>query len=137
MARTAPMETDLVDAVASRLMQDEVVGAFSEGHIGGVGTFENLPRYIEIGYTSDDSVANSPNKRQLVTIHVWSKSDTTKEIHDVLRAAEQAISAMDNRLAPKREFSEVRYDDRHAAYHGLLRLSLSPGGVLSTPENSG
>jgi hypothetical protein len=114
------MDADLVDAIATCLKQDDIVGGYVAGHIGRLGAFENVPRYIEIGHTGEE-----PTGRHLVTIHLWSKSETAKEIQGILQAAERSIKALDDQLVLKREFTEVRYDDRSASFHGLLRMSLS------------
>lgn len=122
MPRAAPKEADPVEAIMACLKQDAVVGEYAEGLIGRVGTLENRPRYIEIGHTREHPVAESASEGHLVTVHVWSKCPGSEEVLDVLHAAERAIAAMDHRRALKREFTEVRYDDRNASQHGLLRL---------------
>lgn len=124
MPRAAPKDADLVEAVTACLKRDAVVGGYVEGLIGPVGAFENLPRYIEIGHSRDHPVAESSSEGHLVTVHLWSKGETSQEVLNVLHAAERAIAAMDDGLALKREFAEVRYDDRNASQHGLLRLRL-------------
>lgn len=62
MPSTVPKDTDLVEAIAACLKEDDVVGKYVEGQIGRVGTFENLPRYIEIGHTREDPVAGSTRR---------------------------------------------------------------------------
>lgn len=122
MSRAVPMEVEVVDAIAACLKKDDVVGGYVNGNVGRIGSLEHLPKYIEIGHTYEAPAAGSSSAAHLVTNHVWSKSGTAQEIHDIMNAAERAMANEAELPSFRREFIQVRFDDRYASHHGLLRV---------------
>jgi hypothetical protein len=121
---------DLADAIAACLKQDPVVGRYVDGHVGRVGTFEDIPRYAEIGVSYEDPAAEASAGSHLLTIHLWSRSENPEVMQSILDAAERAIAASESQLALKREYTELRFDDRFSSFHGLLRVRLSRGSEV-------
>jgi methionyl-tRNA formyltransferase len=80
--------------------------------------------------------SGTPGDQHLLSIHIWSRTGSPGELEELLRAAEQAIISGGNDLNPRREFSEIRYDDEQGAYHGLLRMKLLCGqGTSDEPAD--
>jgi hypothetical protein len=134
--RAAPENPDLVGLVASWLRQDEAIGGFVGERIGSLGEYRVPPNYLEIGHTRIDDAFGTPGDQHLLSIHIWSRTGSPGELEELLRAAEQAIISGGNDLNPRREFSEIRYDDEQGAYHGLLRMKLLCGqGTSDEPAD--
>lgn len=86
--------------------------------------------YVTFGRSAvyDWSTGTESGTEQLFTLHVWSKGKGKREALEIMELAGRALhdaaleleghSLVNLRL----EFSEVRYDDRNEAYHGLLRF---------------
>jgi hypothetical protein len=103
--------------------------------LGGVKLFDHAPEnaafpYMTFGRTSvyDWATGAENEAEQLLTLHVWSKSEANKETLDIMDLVsarlENAALALDEhrRLHLRLEFTESRYDEELAACHGLLRF---------------
>lgn len=91
----------------------------------------NVPfPYVTFGRTSvhDWSSGTESGVEQVFTIHVWSKAkgkSETLEIMDLVQSRlASSLPAMDGHelVLLRPEFSEARYDEDLAVYHGLLRF---------------
>ncbi len=86
--------------------------------------------YITFGRTSihDWSTDTDDGAEHLFTLHVWSRGKGKKEALEIMELARQALhdaalALEEHSLVNLRlEFSDVRYDDRNEAYHGLMRF---------------
>ena len=103
--------------------------------LGGARLFDHAPENVPFPYmtfgrtgTYDWATGMENDAEQLVTLHVWSKSDGKTETPDVMelvsaRLKDAALALDEHRRANLRlEFSESRYDEDVSAYHGLLRF---------------
>lgn len=86
--------------------------------------------YVTFGRTSvyDWSTDTESGTEQLMTLHVWSKGKGKKEALEIMDLAREtlhdaALDLEEHSLVNLRlEFSEVRYDERNEAHHGVLRF---------------
>lgn len=93
--------------------------------------------YITFGRTSvyDWSTGTEDGNEHIFTLHAWSKAkgkaqalEIASGIRRVLHDA--GIAMAGHRLVSLREeFEEVRYDEDHAVYHGIVRFR-----ALTEPE---
>jgi len=103
--------------------------------LGGSRLFDHPPEnvpfpYMTFGRTSayDWSTGKESDAEQLLTLHVWSKSQVKQETLDIMAVVrarlEDTALALDEhgRAKLSLEFSESRYDEDVSAYHGLLRF---------------
>ncbi|TGQ46802.1 DUF3168 domain-containing protein [Mesorhizobium sp. M00.F.Ca.ET.216.01.1.1] len=103
--------------------------------LGGARLFDHVPAnakfpYMTFGRTSVyDWVTGAENDaEQLVTLHVWSKSEAKQETLDIMELVsarlQDAVLALDehHRARLRLEFTESRYDEDLSAHHGLLRF---------------
>ncbi|MER8832144.1 DUF3168 domain-containing protein [Mesorhizobium sp. M0909] len=103
--------------------------------LGDARLFDRAPEnvafpHMTVGRTSvyDWATGTENNAEQLLTLHVWSKSEASKETTDIMdlvsaRLRDAALSLGDHRRAHlKLEFAEARYDEDLSAHHGLLRF---------------
>jgi len=122
---------ELQKAVFARLSAEAALTAL----LDGAKIYDHAPAnvafpYITFGHTSlyDWSTATESGTEQLFTLHVWSKAKGKKEALDIMAVAERllhdvALPLDGHALVNCRlEFSEARYDDDLAVYHGLLRF---------------
>ena len=122
---------ELQKAVLAALAGDEDLTAA----LGGPRIFDHVPAdtpfpYLTFGRTSvfDWSTSSEAGFEQLLTLHAWSKAQgktEALEIMDLVAALlnDQPLTLESHRLVSiRQEFSEVRYDDDLAVYHGLLRF---------------
>ena len=86
--------------------------------------------YVTFGRTSvyDWSTGTEDGSEHVFTIHVWSKARGKSEAVGIMEIVRGALHDADLALDGftlvnlRREFEEVRYEDDHAVYHGLLRF---------------
>ncbi|MES0099915.1 DUF3168 domain-containing protein [Mesorhizobium sp. M0019] len=103
--------------------------------LGDARLFDRAPEnvafpHMTFGRTSvyDWATGMENDAEQLLTLHVWSKSEASKETNDIMdlvstRLRDTALSLGEHRRAYlKLEFAEARYDEDLSAHHGLLRF---------------
>jgi hypothetical protein len=103
--------------------------------LGGASLFDHIPQnvpfpYMTFGRTSayDWATGKENDAEQLLTLHVWSKSEGTTETLDIMALVsarlKEAALALDEhrRVNLTLEFTESRYDEDLSAHHGLLRF---------------
>ena len=127
MTRVAAEEADPVAIIVACLKQDSAIAEFVGGRVGRVGDHQEAPNAIEIGYTQSNLDADGADAHHLVTVHVWSRHGSAADVRKVLEQAERAITSSDLGLSFTAQYSEVRFDERLASNHGLLRLSVESG----------
>ena len=122
---------DLQKAVLAALADDEDLTSA----LGGARIYDHVPAdtpfpYLTFGRTSvfDWSTSTEAGFEQLLTLHAWSKAQGKTEALEIMdlvaaRLNDQPLTLESHRLVSiRQEFSEVRYDEDLAVYHGLLRF---------------
>ena len=127
MTRAAAGEADPLAIIVACLKQDSAVAEFVGGRVGRVGDHQEFPNAIEIGYTQSHLDADGGDEHRVVTVHVWSRHGSAADVRKVLEQAERAIMSNDRGLSFTAQYSEVRFDERLASNHGILRLSVESG----------
>lgn len=102
---------------------------------GTARIFDDVPQrpvfpYVTLGQSTlrDWSTATDDGAEHLVTLHVWSRADGRREVHELmsaLRAAlhEQPLVLEGHHLVNLRhEQSEARREPDGETYHGIVRL---------------
>lgn len=102
--------------------------------LGGARIHDHAPAnvafpYLTFGRTSlfDWSTSTEDGNEHLFTVHVWSKSNGKAEafaiadrVQEILHDAGLEMTGH-HLVSLRQELEEVRYNDDHAVYHGLLR----------------
>ncbi|CAG0994369.1 MAG: DUF3168 domain-containing protein [Rhizobiaceae bacterium] len=127
---TAPA-AELQKAVFAALAGDAAIVAA----LGGGKIYDHVPAgtafpYVTFGRTSvyDWSTATESGTEQLFTLHVWSKARGRAEALAIIERIgallhDQPLALDGHALVNLRqEFSEVRQDEDHDVYHGLVRF---------------
>lgn len=126
---TAP--GDLLQALFLRLKSDATLSSL----LGGAGLLERptdnaaFP-YVTCGRTSafDLDTGTDNDADQLVTLHVWSKTQGETETRLIMDSIEASLAGAALAIGPhgqtrlSLEFTEARYDEDLAVHHGLLRF---------------
>lgn len=123
---------ELQKAVFSALTGDAALVAL----LDGPKVYDHTPArvafpYITFGRTTgyDWDTATERGNEHLFTLHLWSNAKGKAESLDLIEAARQRLHdaplALDGGYALvnlREEFSEARFDEDLAVYHGLLRF---------------
>lgn len=102
--------------------------------LGGARIFDHAPAnvafpYLTFGRTSvfDWSTSTDDGNEHIFTVHVWSKSKGKGEALEIAARVKAVLHDADLSLGVyhlvslRQELEEVRFNDDHAVYHGLLR----------------
>lgn len=122
---------ELQKAVFGALTSDAALtDAIGAGRVHDHAPAELAFPYITFGRTSvyDWSTGTEDGNEHIFTLHAWSKAkgkaqalEIVTMIRRVLHDAGLAMTG--HRLVNLREeFEEVRYDEDHAVYHGIIRF---------------
>lgn len=125
---------------ASWALQKSIYQALSgdagvTANLGEGRIFDDPPQrstmpYVTFGQTTirDWSTGSEPGDEHVVTLHVWSRTDGRREVHDIMHAVRDALHDRDlsleaHRLVSLRHvLSEARRDPDSDTYHGIVRL---------------
>jgi hypothetical protein len=121
---------DLQKAIFTALRADAALAAMVGERILDQAPANVAFPYITFGRTAvyDWSTATESGTEHLFTLHVWSKGKGKKEALEIMQLAgaslhDNALELDGNSLVNLRlEFSEVRYDERSEAHHGVMRF---------------
>ncbi len=118
-------------AIYDRLTTDAGLSAL----LGGPRIHDDVPRgteppYVTLGQSTvrDWSTGGDDGHEHTLTLHVWSRTDGRRQVHEIMGAVRAALH--DAALAPTghrlvnlcQEFAETRRDADGKTYHGLLRF---------------
>lgn len=105
------------------------------GLLGSARIFDDVPQrsefpYLTLGQSTlrDWSTATDAGDEHLLTLHVWSRSDGRREVHELMAAVhgalhDRALALEGHRLVNLRhEFSDARREPDGETYHGIVRL---------------
>ena len=122
---------ELQKAVLAALAGDAALTAA----MGGARIHDHAPAnvafpYLTFGRTTvyDWSTDTELGNEHIFTIHVWSKTNGKSQALGVISIARQVLHDKDLVLSGHRlvnlrdEFEEVRFNEDHAVYHGILRF---------------
>jgi hypothetical protein len=103
--------------------------------LGAPRIFDDVPQRAEFPYVTlgqsvvrDWSTGGGPGEEHLVTLHVWSRAEGRREVHEIMgaiRAAlhDQALALEGHHLVNLRyELSESRREPDGETCHGIVRL---------------
>jgi len=122
---------DLQKAVFTVLTADEALTT----KLGGARIHDQAPAnvafpYLTFGRTSvfDWSTSTENGDEHIFSVHVWSKAKGKAEALEIADLVKQTLHdkslAMETHrlVSLRQEYEEVRYNDDHAVYHGMVRF---------------
>lgn len=105
------------------------------GILGAPRIFDDVPQrsefpYLTLGQSTlrDWSTGTDRGDEHLLTLHVWSRAEGRREVHELLAALQSALhdrplALEGHRLVNLRhEFSDARREPDGETYHGVVRL---------------
>ena len=105
------------------------------GILGAPRIFDDVPQkatfpYLTLGQSTlrDWSTGTEPGAEHLLTLHVWSRAEGRREVHELMTVLQdalhdRALSLEGHRLVNLRhEFSDARREPDGETYHGIVRL---------------
>ena len=103
--------------------------------LGDANIFDDVPQrsvfpYLTLGQSvvRDWSTGSEAGDEHLLTLHVWSRADGRREVHELMAAIrvalhDVALVVVGHRLVNLRhEFSDARREPDGETYHGIVRL---------------
>lgn len=121
----------LQKSIFSTLTADAAVLAI----LGAPRIYDDVPQrtalpYVTLGQTvaRDWSTGTEDGCEHLLTLHVWSRAEGRREVHELMSAVKTALhdhllALEGHRLVNLRhELSEARRDADGETYHGIVRL---------------
>ncbi len=105
------------------------------GLLGAPRIFDDVPQtsafpYLTLGQSTlrDWSTGTEPGDEHLLTLHVWSRAEGRREVHELMTALQVALhdrvlALEGHRLVNLRhEYSDARREADGETYHGIVRL---------------
>jgi hypothetical protein len=102
--------------------------------LGGARIYDDSPQAANLPFVSlgqselrDWSTGTEDGAEHLLTLHVWSRADGKKQVHEIIEAIrgvlhDQHLMLPDHQLVNLRhEFSEARPDPDGDNFHGIVR----------------
>lgn len=103
--------------------------------VGSDGIHDHAPTDVAFPYVtfgrsseSDWSTSTEDGSEHIFTVHVWSKETGKAQTLTIMGLVRQtlhdnSLTLTDHRLVNLRaEYADVRFNDDHSVYHGVMRL---------------
>ena len=103
--------------------------------LGGAKVFDDVPRASDFPYVTfgqsierDWSTGGDDGGEHLITLHVWSRENGRREVHEIVGAVREALHLQDLNVSGHRlvnlrhEFSDTRREADGETYHGVVRF---------------